>query len=512
MALPKEPRQKMINLMYLVLTALLALNVSAEILNAFKTVNGTLEVSSSLTESKILSIFRSFDDKMADPTTKDKATMWHAKADQARKMSESVVTYIQNLKSELLKEADFEAKDSSYKMDNLDAATRMFVENKKGQQLEQQLKDLRAKLLAIDPSIDSTFRTTLPIDVTPPRAQNLGNKGDFASGYFRMVPTVAALTILSKFQNDVKNAQAQIVEYCHRKVGEVVITYDQFQVIANSSSTYMMPGEEFTINAGIGAYSSKAVPTITVGGQTAQRTPNGDYEVKAKAENTPGQYTKLVLVNYTDPNTGSPATVKKEIKYTVGAPSGLTVSTDKTRVFYQGLDNELSVTGSGGSEKIELNIAGPGADKKPVGNGRYIVTFTGTGNATVNVKDTKNGTTANFNIPIKRVPDPVPSIGGVTQGSMSVRDFKLQGGLLVSLENFVFEGVKYNVVSYSIYFTGAGFPEMQSADVNGPGFNGQVRSLLSRCQEGTTIIVGDIKVVGPGGTRNLKTGVTLVLD
>ncbi len=512
MALPKEPRQKMINLMYLVLTALLALNVSAEILNAFKTVNGTLEVSSSLTESKILSIFRSFEDKMADPTTKDKATMWHAKADQARKYSEDVVSYIQSLKSELLKEADFDAKDSSYKMDNLDAATRMFVENKKGKQLEERLKDLRAKLLSIDPSIDSTFRTTLPIDVTPPRVENLANRGDFGSGYFRMVPTVAALTILSKFQNDVKNAQAQIVEYCHRKVGEVVITYDQFQVIANSSSTYMMPGEEFTINAGIGAYSSKAVPTITVGGATAQRTPNGDYEVKAKAESTPGQYTKLVLVNYTDPNTGAPATVKKEIKYTVGAPSGLTVSTDATRVFYQGLDNPVSVTGSGGAEQISLSINGAGASVTPRGKGQYIAQFAQTGYAEVTASDAKNKTTANFRIPVRRVPDPLAVIGGVASGSMPVSRLRAQGGVIADLKDFVFEGVKYEVLGYFIMFTGPGFAEPETAEVSGPAFTPQIRQWMQRCQEGTTIIVGNIRVKGPGGSRLLQQGITIVCE
>ncbi|HEX6914110.1 MAG TPA: GldM family protein [Chitinophagaceae bacterium] len=512
MALPKEPRQKMINLMYLVLTALLALNVSAEILNAFKTVNSTLEVSSSLAESKILGIFRSFDDKMSDPKTADKAKIWHAKADQARKYSEDAYNYIQTLKTELLNQADFNKKDSSYKEDNLDAATRMFVEHKKGNDLRNKLQELKTKLLSIDPDIRAQFEKTLPIDLTPPPVKNIANKGDWAASYFRMVPTVAALTILSKFQNDVKNAEAQIVEHCHRKVGEVVIQYDQFQVIANSSSTYMMPGEEFTINAGIGAYSSKAVPTITVGGATASRTPNGDYELKTKAESTPGEYSKLVIVSYTDPNTGQPATVKKEIKYTVGAPSGLTVSTDKTRVFYQGLENEVSVTGSGGSEKIEFSVVGPGQNVVKKGNGKYVVTFTGLGNATVTAVDTKNNTRANFTIPVKRVPDPLAVIGGVASGSMPVSRFRAQQGVIADLKDFIFEGVKYDVAGYFIMFTGPGFAEPEMTEVNGPAFTPQIRQWMTRCQEGTTIIVGNIKVRGPGGSRALQQGITLVLE
>jgi gliding motility-associated protein GldM len=512
MALPKEPRQKMINLMYLVLTALLALNVSAEILNAFKTVNATLEVSSSLTEGKVRSIFRSFEDKMADPKTADKAKYWNEKATQAKNYADATYNYIQGLKSELLSQADFNPKDSTYKEDNLDAATRMFVENKKGQELETKLKTLRTQLLSIDGSIDSNFRNTLPIDVTPPKVKNEENKGNWSSTYFRMVPTVAALTILSKFQNDVKNAEAQIVEYCHRKVGEVVLQYDQFQVIANSSSTYMMPGEEFTINAGIGAYSSKAVPTITVGGATATRTPNGDYELKSRAENAPGQYSKLVVVNYVDPNTGQPTSVKKEIKYTVGSPSGLTVSTDRTRVFYQGLDNLVSVTGSGGSEQIDFRVEGAGGSATKLGKGQYNVTFTQTGYANVTAQDLKNKTTASFKIPVKRVPDPLAVIGGIASGSMPVNRLRAQGGVIADLKDFVFEGVKYDVAGYFIMFTGPGFAEPETAEVNGPSFTPQIRQWLSRCQEGTTVIVGNIRVRGPGGGRTLQQGITIVCE
>ena len=76
MSLPKEPRQKMINMMYLVLTALLALNVSNEILNAFKTVNNSLNTASSMVEKKNVDIFKSFQKKLEDPKTKEKAEIW----------------------------------------------------------------------------------------------------------------------------------------------------------------------------------------------------------------------------------------------------------------------------------------------------------------------------------------------------------------------------------------------------------------------------------------------------
>ncbi|HEX5152455.1 MAG TPA: gliding motility protein GldM, partial [Parafilimonas sp.] len=91
MALPKEPRQKMINLMYLVLTALLALNVSAEILNAFKTVNNSLTAASSTLDKKNSNIFKSFDALLNDNSTKARAEVWYPKAKQSKDLADQLI-------------------------------------------------------------------------------------------------------------------------------------------------------------------------------------------------------------------------------------------------------------------------------------------------------------------------------------------------------------------------------------------------------------------------------------
>jgi gliding motility-associated protein GldM len=106
MALPKEPRQKMINLMYLVLTALLALNVSSEILNAFKVVDKSLETSNGNLASANKTLYTSLQGKLNDPMTAEKAKPWNDKALQAQKLSTEMDAYINNLKTELKKEAD----------------------------------------------------------------------------------------------------------------------------------------------------------------------------------------------------------------------------------------------------------------------------------------------------------------------------------------------------------------------------------------------------------------------
>ena len=117
--------------------------------------------------------------------------------------------------------------EKRYKEDNLDIATRMMVDKGGGKTLLQKLSEFKKNILGIDHSIDSAFATTLPIDLNIPKTQNKSNK-TWEAVYFHMVPTVAALTILSKFQNDVKTSENRVVQFCHNKVGEVIVRYDTY--------------------------------------------------------------------------------------------------------------------------------------------------------------------------------------------------------------------------------------------------------------------------------------------
>lgn len=519
MALPKEPRQKMINLMYLVLTALLAMNVSSEILNAFKTVKSSLDNSSTLASSKTTQLFTSFQKKMEDPKTKEKATIWFEKANEAHKMAEVAFKYVEDLKLELMKEAGYNPpKDTLFKEDNLEASTRLLVEpaphgKGKGKDLYKKLEDFKNSLLGIDSAVKEELGKSLPIDLTMPKTQNAGNN-TWEAAYFRMTPTIAALTILSKFQNDIRNAEAQVVELCHKKIGEVEIVYDQFKAIANASASYVMPDEEIVINAGVGAFSSAAKPSVTIDGAGAQALPDGSYEYKFKAPAAAGEYTKKVRVSFVKPD-GTSATVDKDIKYTVGQPAGLAVSTDKTRVFYQGCPNEVTVVGSGGAEKISLDIQGPGVVVSKKGNGLYLVECPSTGVAKLTATDGK-GKPITLTIPIKPVPPPVIKVGSITPGPVAANVFKAQRGLQAELKDFVFEGVTYTVASFTIVATGVGFEEVgfqNASSTSNSMMVPDVQNLLKKCVAGTTVIIDDIKVIGPGGVRkSIEGNVSYVLE
>ena len=96
-------------------------------------------------------------------------------------------------------------------------------------------------------------------------------------------------------------------------------------------------------------------------------------------------------------------------------------------------------------------------------------------------------------------------VGRSKGGKLSANEFKSQQGLRADLENFIFEGVKYNITSYTLYATGKGFTENPGiAQNNGAAFTPEARRIIDRCVNGTTVTFDDIKAVGPDGrTRSL---------
>jgi len=517
MSLPKEPRQKMINMMYLVLTALLALNVSAEILNAFKTVDRSLMIASGVAEQKNEEIFKSFKAKLEDPTSREKAAIWEPKAQQARKISDELYNYIEGLKQELKKESGLKTVEGKeeYKEDDLDAGTRLLVQQApegkgKGKELFEKLKAYKEPLLSIDPEMKKEIEVGLPLDLTIPPTSSEAGKNDWAYAYFHMTPTIAAITIMSKFQNDVRNSESKAVEFCHKQIGQVEIIYDQFQAFAGTNTQYLMPGEELVITAGIGAFSKAAQPSISIDGANVALNAEGTAEYKTRV-GASGTGIKRVRISYAKPD-GTTAVVEKEIKYTVGIPAGLTVSTDKTRVFYKGLENPLSVTGGGGDEKVNVSIEGAGASLRKAGPGQYIVTCTQLGTVNVVANDGKN--VQKIAIPVKRVPDPIVVVGGSAGGAMPANVFRVQSGAIAELRDFVFEGVAYKVMSFMLICTGKGFDEPEFAEVNSASFkDASAQTLIRRCQAGTTVTIGEIKVLEPGGgSRKLDQNITFILQ
>lgn len=501
MALPKEPRQKMINLMYLVLTALLALNVSSEILNAFKVVDQSLQTSSKNLEAGNNTLYASLLAKLSEPESRLKAEEWKPLGDKAKQLSADMYNYIENLKKQLKTEAGLKMVDGkeAFKEDNLEAATRLFGTNKKGEELEKKLKDYRAAMLAIHPDIKANFDKTLPIDIEPPIGQD-GKKNTFTNAYFHMTPTVAGLTLLSKFQNNVKNAENQVVTFIHEQIGAVKVKFDKTGVLVGQSSNYVMPGQEVVITAGIGAYSSAAQPQISIAGTSVPVVDGaGTYKVNASGA---GLRKVPVTIRYKDQD-GNEKVETKEVEYTVGVPGGAAVMLDKMNVFYIGVDNPVTIGSPTGWDKTSVSMSG-GSISGSGSNRTVRVTTPGKASITV----TADKQTSTFDFRIKRIPDPIFKVGPGGTRMPSVT-FKNQQFCRADLENFDFD-VRYNVTSATVYFSGAGFPNVVTASISGNNL-APLASYMARCQPGSSITFDNVKVSGPDGARTIQ-GVGIILQ
>jgi gliding motility-associated protein GldM len=512
MSLPKEPRQKMINIMYLVLTALLALNVSSEILNAFRTVDISLGNANKIIEDKNQQLLTSLNQLENDAKTHDKAVIWRKKALDAQQIAEDANTYINNLKQELLVEAKLDPATGEYREDDLEAATRLFVSapptgKGKGEELKNRLADVKTKLLALDPDIEKEFASTLPIDLEIPKSKNAASKKDWPTAYFHMTPTIAAITILSKFQNDIKNSEAQVIEFCHKQVGEVKVVFDQFQPIVSQSSQYLMPGQELTISGGVSASNKAVVPTVTVDGSVIPLNSEGVAETKFTV-GAPGSYTKKVTISFKKPD-GTDGSVQKDVQYTVGSPTGVSVSADAVKVLYVGLDNPISISGGAkGAEAITATI--DNGSIKNMGNGKFIADVETPGAANISV--TVDGKTASYPFRVKNVPPPTPMVGNSGGGAVSAAQFKAQAGLRADLKDFVFENVKYTVSSFYIIFSGKGFEASPKVIKNsGARFTAEVEESMEKCKAGSVVSFMEIYVEGPGGSRKLDATATFTL-
>lgn len=499
MSLPKEPRQKMINLMYLVLTAMLALNVSAEIINAFKVVDNSLTSTNSVVDRSTGTIMESFKIKLQSPESREKALVWNPKAETAVQLTKTLFDYIEGLKTKIKVGAGFDPTDpnSTFKEDDTNTSTRLMDKQGEGEVLRKKLADYKAAMLALDPEVGKMFEKTLPINTDIPKLNNtkLG-KVTWASAYFRMTPTVAALTMLSKFQNDVKTTENRFVNEFHNRVGQVVVRFDAFEPIVGSSTSYLFPGQELEITAGLGAYSKTKLPTVSIGGSPIALNEKGLAVKKFKVGSTSGSVN--VVVNYTDQD-GNPQSKTTTINYTVGTATGAFVSAEKVKVLYIGLDNELAVSGGNvGDEKVTVSINNGSLSK--IGPGRYVAKPSSVGKATVTVNS--DGKPSSFEFRVKNVPDPVAMVGASKGGVMQSNVFKAQQGVRAELENFVFEGVTFTVTGYVIYLTGAGFPDPQYRQVQGNSF-APVQDLINKAKPGTTITLDEVRASGPGGSRRI---------
>ncbi|WP_295126770.1 gliding motility protein GldM [uncultured Chitinophaga sp.] len=514
MALPKDPRQKMINFMYLVLTAMLAMNVSAEILNAFDIVNDSIITSNSSLTGKNDLTYKQFEKQLAADAAK--AGPYKKKADEAKKVSADAVAEIERLKEEIIKESGGRKPDGDLKgKDNLDAATRVMENRKEGNKLQKRLEETRAKFLSLVSAKHKTdLEKTLPLKIEIGHAK-VGHGGPaktWSIYHFNMVPTIAAVTILSKFQNDIKNSESLVIDGLLKEISEEDFVFDQLDALVSLNSKNLTEGQTLTAQIAMGAYSSTVTPTITVNGQSVEAV-NGKGTFSIPVSGL-GEKTISGTVVLTKPN-GQRVEKSFSETYNVGA-TATAISADKMNVLYIAVQNPISITAAGvPAESVVASIEGGGGRIEKKGAGQFMATVTSPGTCKIVVSATVDGkvkTLASKEYRVKNIPDPVTMIGFSKGGLVKTAEFKQQQGVRAVLENFEFEGVKYDVVGFRIGIDARGKDYVDEV-ASSAYFPGPAKSALQSVKPGDKVYIENIKVKGPDGkTRDMPYGMTFTLN
>ena len=185
---------------------------------AFRTLDEGLANSNMMIEKSSQILYASLEQKTTEPATAEKARIWYSKAQLIQKLSKDMYTYIEGLKSDLKKEADLKTNDGkeSFKESDKNAVMRLFEKKEKGEELYERLKKYKKDVLATDPEIEKTFGETFILTTTSYDSSEDKHQ-DLWRTFFDDNPTIAALAILSKFQNNIKINENRMVSFCHSK-------------------------------------------------------------------------------------------------------------------------------------------------------------------------------------------------------------------------------------------------------------------------------------------------------
>lgn len=515
-----SPRQKMINMMYLVLTALLALNVSAEILKAFHLVETSLESAGENIGKKNQETFKAITKYKGDHPQDPIAIDAEQKAKTAMSISEEAVKYFEALKEDLIaktggrhedtngdgKTEDEEVNGAS----NTEIHANLFmVENggAKGKEVKAKINDIREKLLALVPA---EKRGGIKSDlVTPDPPKHEGATISWESQMFEHTPLAAVLTLLTKTQNDIKNTEAQVLDYYRSNLTGDVIVIDNFEAqIIPTNGTYISQGSKFSADIFLAAASSKTDATVTVGG-SAIKVENGigKYEVSASGEGEK----KFKAVITTKRASGKVESYEKEFTYTVVKPIAV-ISATKMNVVYIGLDNPISVSvpGYAASEVTPtVEPASGGTLKKDPATGQYLLKVTGSASKikiVCSVKDRGTNATKRMGeqeYRVRTIPPPIPALGTIeASGSVAAAIIRTQNVIRAPLKGFAYEGVSYVPYEYKfLYLKKGGQPQLMQG--RGQMLTSEMTGALQRAGRGDRIIITGIKAKGPDGNREL---------
>lgn len=486
--------------MYLVLTALLALNVSNEILHAFKVINESILKSNASIESKNKDMYDLIDanEKMAGKY--ERVHPYKLRADQVREESEKMIKYLDSWKERIITEAGGRNEQGEVRReDDINATTLLLVERNGGDTLKNKLQALRDLLVSkVDPNDQKVVDPLIPLKIDKPKPSDNNPQGDWKVAYFHSMPTVAALTLIAKFQNDIRNSEAVIVNKLFEEAHSTEIKFDAMQAIAVPKTSYALAGQKVEASIMLAAYNKTLQPSVTASSGKVNPAKDGVATWETVASGVGLQTVKgQVSLNVGDHT----ETRQYEFQYMVGS-TGASMQLDKMNVFYIGVPNPVTVSAAGYSvQDVTLNVPGATVTAKDPGHYDIMVSQPGKITADIMANDRAAGgvkKVGSMEVRVKMIPDPVAEVGQKNSGGIRTDIFKAQLGVVAALKNFEFDA-RFTVTSFSFSMLPKRGEYIGPFPVNGPLFKGnaQVMQAIERARPGDKVFIEEIKAVGP---------------
>lgn len=505
-----SPRQKMINLMYIVLMAMLALNVSSDVLNGFSLVDQSLNRTMQNAMLSNQAIYDNFKDQMqANPA---KVKVWYDKAMYVKQISDSLYNLAADLKHAIALEADGKDgdEDNLRNKEDLEAATHIMLAPKdgRGEELHNAIVNFRTKILAmVEDSVQKKVIAGNLSTEVPEIGQSL--RKNWQQYMFENMPVAAAVTLLTKLQSDVRYAEGEVLHTLMANIDVKDIRVNELNAYVIPRSQTVVQGGKFSAQIIMAAVDTTNRPTIYVGDKKIG-SPDGYYEAVCSRT---GDFTLNGYIETTDGKGGS---VRRDFsqKYSVVAPSA-TVSADMMNVLYAGYENPMSISVPGiPVNKIVATMSG--GQLKSVAPGKYVAHPNAVGkNAEITVSAQMEGRMqqmGKFSFRVRKLPDPSAYIEyQTTDGVERFRGGKISKQLLMNAPGIgaaIDDGllnIGFRVQGFETVFfdnMGNAVPERS----NSSEFTQRQKDRFRALGRGRRFYISKIQAVGPDGIQRTLSG------
>jgi gliding motility-associated protein GldM len=548
------PRQKMIGMMYLVLTALLAMNVSKSILDAFVIVNEGLERTNENFDKKNAKLYSDF--KGALDKDPNKTKPYYDRAQKAKKLAKELNEYIEKIKKHVIEKTDKKEKAVADTIslkyvdakDNYDEPTNLLIGSEPATPADGELTalDLKKRVAKYKEEMIKLFddkKLFLPADkkdmegklksgLDLPDGVENGVKAGWEVVNFFHLPLAAVIVNLTALQSQVTNAEVDVVSKLLSAVSATDFKFDKLQAKVIAPSSVLIQGDEYKADVLLVASNSTSNPKILL---CAVDTTKNDGETDPRLnKNDPGKEIPVSGgVGKYKTGTGSTGEQKWSGVIQVEKPGGgsnyypfaasyivtppaLVVSPTKMNVLYIGVPNPVDISVPGyAPELVTPSISGGSISQDPAKKGSYVVTCpAGSKEANISVS-VKQGSTnkpmqGGYKFRVKPLPDPIAKVGGQESGGTLAKNLLLaSGGVAAVMKNFDFD-LKVTVASFTVSLNVGG--EFKSEAGTGYTFNSAQTALLQKAKNKGRVIIEDIKVRMPDGTTRTLPPVTLKIN